>query len=393
MTLKTLWKSCGLLLALFFLGACASQTDIFPAVTTSVDETLAEFPNPISIAVDQVNSQIVVSNSNVDFFSDGGSLAVLTVDATNTTAPSLTANQVINTPNFSGELYLDAATNNLYVPFRETSPSDTSVDQIQQYVLSAGSVSLTTTTTVSANPFGITGNASQVFVVSDDVLTIFNTSLGSPTTIDLTAAETAGISDTDSTAVEYAAYDATGNRLFVSNPLGKMFVIDLNTNVLSQAIDGPESTRNLLINNDILYALDAVTKSIWIFDTTQLAVASATPASADDSTFLITTVSVGNNPNGMALDPTNNRLYVGNTNDDTISVIDTLTFEEVARVSVHQDDISSSFLRDGEEPFALAVGTFNSVPYVFVAGFVGNAVVMIHGQTLQIAEVFPNNNL
>lgn len=393
MTLKTLWKSCCLPLALFFLSACASQTDIFPAVVTSAGETLAEFPNPISIAVDQTNSQIVVSNSNVDFFFEQGSLAVLAVDATNTTAPNLTASQVISAPNFSGELYLDATTNNLYVPFREASSGDASVDQISQYALTPGSLALTTNTTVSANPFGITGNASQIFVVSDDVLTTFNTSLGSPTTIDLTTAETAGILDTDSASVEYAAYDATGNRLFVSNPVGRMFVLDLNTNTLSQAINGPDSTRNLLISNDLLYALDAVTKSVWIFDTTQLAVASSTPSSVDDSTFLIATVSVGTNPNGMAIDSTNNRLYVGNTDDDTISVIDTLTFEEVARVSVHQDDISSSFLRDGEEPFALAIGTFNGVPYVFVAGFVGNSVVMIHGQTLQVVEVFPNNSL
>ena len=373
--------------------ACASSTDIFPSVVTSTGETLAEFPNPISIAVDETNSQIVVANSNVDVFFDQGSLAVLTVDATDTAAPSLTATQVISTPNFSGELYLDTPTTNLYVPFREASSPGASVDQISQYALAAGSLTLTTNTTVSADPFGITGNTTQIFVASDDVLTIFDTSLGSPTTVDLTVAETAGIEDADSTSVEDVAYDTTGNRLFVSNPLGKMFVIDLNTNALSQVIDGPESTRNLLIVNDILYALDAVTKSVWIFDTTQLAAASSTPSSAEDATFLITTVSVGKNPNGMALDSTNNRLYVGNTDDDTISVIDTVTFQEFARVSVHQDDISSSFLRDGEEPFALAVGTFNSVPYVFVAGFVGNSVVVINTQTLKVVEVFPNNTL
>lgn len=382
-----------LCLLLLLNSSCASSTGIFPAIVTSLSESELVLPNPISIAVDAANSQIVVANSNVDIFYETGSLSSFSVNATNTGAPELTALHVLETPNFAGQIHFDAATNNLYLPFRESHPSDDSFDQVEQYTLSAaGQLALVTNNTVSANPFGITGNAANLFVISDDTLSIFDTALSLQSRVDLSSAE-GTIDDSLAEFVETAAYDATGNRLFVGNPGGNLFIVDLATNVLSQVLVGPTSTRSVIISNDVLYALDPVEKSVWIFDLTQLPAPASTPITVDDSTFLVTTVSVGNNPNGMAIDAANNRLYVANTDDNTISVIDTLTFTELARVSVALEDISTTFLRELDQPFGLALGTFNATTYLFITGFNSNAIGMLNTSTLRIVEIYPNSTL
>lgn len=377
------------------LSGCATSTGIFPEVVTSLSETALVLPNPISIVVDQANSQIVVANSNVDIFFDTGSLAVLGINATDTNAPVLTARHVISTPNYAGQIYFDNTTNNLYIPYRESHPDDDSQDQMEQYTLSAaGELTLINNAAVRANPFGIAGSTNEIYVVSDDFLSAFGSvSLGFQNVIDLTAAETAAIDDTDAGFVESVVVDTTGNRLFVSNTGGRLFVIDLATDTLSQVLVGPTSTRSLIISNNTLYALDPVEEAVWIFDLTLLAAPASAPSTVDDSTFLITTISVGNNPNGVALDPNNNRLYVSNTDDNTISVIDTLTLEELTRISVDGDDISSGFLRDLDQPFGLALGTFNGATFLFVAGFNANSIGVINTGTLNVVEIFPNNNL
>jgi YVTN family beta-propeller protein len=94
----------------------------------------------------------------------------------------------------------------------------------------------------------------------------------------------------------------------------------------------------------------------------------------------------------MALDSTGNRLYVGNSLDNTVSVIDTLTYSELTRISVDEDDLTG-FSRDGDFPFALTLGTFNGTQYLFVAAFSANSIVMINTDTLRVVEVYPGNTL
>lgn len=393
--LLTKIPAAGLAIASCVLVCCATSSGIFPEVVTSLSENTLVLPNPISIAVDAANSQIVVANSNVDIFYETGSLSSFQVNATNTTAPELSSLHIIETPNFAGQIHFDATTNNLYIPYRESSPDDDSKDQIEQYTLSAaGELSLVENSAVRANPFGIAGSTNEIYVVSDNFLSVFGrVSLSLQYTIDLTAAETATIDDTNADFVESVAVDVTSNRLFVSNTGGRLFIIDLATSSLSQVLVGPSSTRSLIVSNNTLYALDPVEEAVWIFDLTLLPPPTSAPSPVDDSTFLITTISVGNNPNGMALDPTNNRLYVSNTDDNTISVIDTLTLEELTRISVDQDNISSNFSRDLDQPFGLALGTFNGTTFLFITGFNSNSVGMINTRTLNVVEVFPNNSL
>jgi YVTN family beta-propeller protein len=375
-----------------FTASCAQSQGVFPDIVTSTTESEVILPNPVSIAIDETNDQIIVANSNVDIFFEAGSLAVLNVDATIPTAPVLSASQILETPNFAGEISFDDASDTLFVPFRDSPTTDNSVDLVKSYTVAAGSVTEADTGTVAQNPFGSTLNAGTLYVVCDDALDLLDTSLTLTGTIDLTTAGTAGLDDSNSAFVEYVAIDTTGNRAFVSNLNGNLFVVDLDTNALAQLVDGPESTRNLIIDNDTLYALDPVSSQVWVFDLLALDDPTSPPETVDDSTFLLTTIPVGSNPNGMVLDSTNHRLYVGNSNDNSISVIDTLINVELARISVDEEDLTS-FNRGGNFPFALSLGTFGGTQYLFVASFQNNSIVMINTNTLQVVEVYPDNTL
>lgn len=370
--------------------SCSSSTGIFPVVNTSTNEADVELPNPISVVVDAVNNQLIVVNSNVDILFSSGSIAVLDFDATNTSAPVLSVASITVAPNFAGEAFFDGVSA-VYVPFREQSPSANSFDRFVKYNVQSGTVSQTGETVVAGNPYGVAGAAGRIYVVSDDVLSIFDTSLTLQSTVDLTVADTNNISDSKSDDVLSVAVDTTNNLAVVSNVAGRVFIVDLATNRLIQAIDGPTSTRQLLIDsNSILYIVDALTELVWVFDLNQLPAVSNAPQSVEDSAFLIGTVSVGQLPFGLALDTTNNRLYVSNNGEDSISVIDTVLLQELARIPLDQNNISSAFLRDGDQPMGLAVGTFNSQTFLFVAGFGDHAVLVVNTNTLEVVEVFPN---
>lgn len=373
-------------------SACASSTGIFPLISTSTSESEIVLPNPISVLVDSANSQVLVANSNVDIQFDQGSIAVFSVDASDVNAPVLSASSVLSVPNFAGEMYLDGSAN-LFVPFRETSASNPSMDAFVRYTVSAGSLSESLVGTVDPDPFGVTGDGSRVYVVSNNILGIYDSALSLIETVDLTTADTADIESSVATNVLSVDLDTSATLAAVTNTSGRLFIVDLNTTELSQAIDGPLSTQNAIIDGNTLYALDLLTESVWVFDLSLLVAASSTPESVDDSEFLMETIKVGSGPFGMTLDAATNRLYVANSIDDSISVIDTLTLAEVARISIDQEDIATSFVRDGEEPLALALGTFNSTTYLFVACFKSNSVIMINTQTLQVVEVFPNTAL
>lgn len=381
-TLAVLWLTC-------LLASCAGSDDIFPDVVLSVDEASASLPNPISIAVDVANAQIIVANSNVDILYETGSLAVLSFDATDTAAPTLTAATLVSSPNFAGEIAYDGA-GSLYVPFREVSDTDEDLDKFNKYAVTEGALDVSVAGTVASDPFGLVLSGTSLYVVSDDVLEIYNTDLTLLAQIDLTTADAAEIDDTSSEDVQGVAVDATGNRAFVSNNDGDIFVVDLAANALIQAIAGPASTRSILVDGSLLYVLDAFAESVWVFNLDNLPTPSSTPEETDDSYFLITTIPVGNNPIGMALDTTQGRLYVSNMDDDTISVIDTVSQQEITRISIDEDFISTDFLRDGESPIALALGDFNSVTYLFVAGFTSNSIVVINTESLGVVEVYPN---
>ncbi len=374
-----------LLTTFILLTACASDTDIFPITPVSTDLSSLEMPNPLTLAVDEGNSQILVANSNVDFFFDQGTLMTIEIDATDTQAPTLTATSVVATPNFAGEMVLDGA--NLYVPFREPTRSSADTDQIQRYTIGDGSISLSTEGSVGPNPFGISLSGGSLFVVCDKELDILNTDLAVTATIDLTTADSADtIEDSSSERVEDIAIDAANNRTYLSNRNDKIFVVNLTSQQLTHVIDGPLNSRGMATDGTLIYVLDGDPGALWVFDPSLLTEAESPPEEIDDSELLVDLIALGDEPNGIALDVANNRAYITNSGDPSVSVVDLTLLTEIDRISLHEDDTG---LDEVDSPFGIAVGTFNGVPFVFTANFESNNITVINGDTLEVVGVFP----
>ena len=372
-----------LLVVTLALSACASGNDIFPPAETSTDPATLELPNPISIASDPANSQIIVVNSNVDFFFEEGTMAAIEVDASDPNAPALTATAVVVTPSFGGQIVFDGAS--AYVPFRE-SPDDSANDQVKKFTIGDGSISDAATGTTGTNPFGIALSGASVLVVSDDTLNIFNTDLATTTDVDLTAAENASIADSDSSHVEHVTVSAATNRAFVTNRTGKMLVVDLDTNSVSHVINGSLNSRGIATDGVFLYVVDGNPPALWVYDPSLLADPETAPEEIDDSKLVVTTIDLGDDPNGIAVDAANARAYVANTNDRNVSVIDLTLLEEIGRISLKDDDTG---FEEGKKPFGVALGTFGGADLVFVANFDSNTISVINADTLKVVTSFP----
>lgn len=369
---------------IFLISACASDIDIFPDIPLTTETGLLEMPNPISIAADSANDQIIVVNSNVDFFFDQGSLMTINVDASDPTSPLLTATSAVATPNFGSEIAFDGA--NAFIPFREALSDDADGDQILRYAVGEGSLTNDGEGTTGKNPFGIALYGSSVLVVSDDELTIFDADLNLTETIDLTSAAESDIDDASAESAERIAVDNVNNRAFVTNRNGKIFVVDLADNSVSHVIDGPLNSRGIAFDGTFIYVVDGNPPALWVFDPSLLSAAENPPEEVDDSELVVDIIDLGNGPNGIALDVAANRAYVANSTDATLSVIDLTLLEEIERISLDEDDTG---LDDGETPFGVAVGTYNGVSLVFVANFDSNNIAVINTETLNVVALFP----
>jgi len=72
---------------------------------------------------------------------------------------------------------------------------------------------------------------------------------------------------------------------------------------------------------------------------------------AEENT-VIATITVGDKPNDIAFDSANNRMYVTNYNDDTVSVINTANNSVIATITV------------GDNPHGIAFDSANNRMYV-----------------------------
>lgn len=366
------------------LVACSSTEDIFPPLPTSTDTASLELPNPVSIAADPVNGQILVVNSNVDFSFEQGSLAVISVDASDPDAPVLAAQAIVPAPNFGGAIAFDG--NAAFVPFREARVEGSSSDQAIRYAVTAGGLSPDITADTGKNPFGIAANAGTVVIASDKSLNVYDEALTSLRDIDLTTAIEAAIDDSKSNRVENVVFDAATGRVYSTNRGGKLLVANPDSGILTHVLSAPANSRGIAADGTHLYVVDGNPPSVWILDPARLAEADSPPQEVDDSELLVAVVSVGSDPNGITVDPAANRAYVANTGDHSVSVIDLNIFAEVARVSLREADTG---LGDVKRPFGIAVGTFGGTTFVFTANFDTNNISVIRADTLDVVAVFP----
>ncbi len=157
-------------------------------------------------------------------------------------------------------------------------------------------------------------------------------------------------------------FSPDGQRAYVVNTtLDSVAILDTVSNTVIATL-GVTSPVHLAVSSDgsrvyVVGAPDAV----WIFDAV--------------SNALITTITVGSTPSGVAVSPDDGRVYVANAGGDNVSVIDTLTNTVVATVPV------------GEFPIAVALAPNGK--RVYVANYFANSVSVIDAETNTVTATIP----
>jgi len=139
------------------------------------------------------------------------------------------------------------------------------------------------------------------------------------------------------------ALSPDGNSLFVANNLGDSLGIveDLRGERKLTRVDLRHDRNQLIYPYEVVVSRTKVYVSCW--NDNSVAVV--------DSKRAVTRVTVGSHPTVMLLNPEQNRLFVANSNDDSVSVIDTATDKEIERISVRL----SEGVPPGNSPEGLAL--------------------------------------
>jgi YVTN family beta-propeller protein len=79
-----------------------------------------------------------------------------------------------------------------------------------------------------------------------------------------------------------------------------------------------------------------------------------------DDTTIVTNITVGSNPSGVAVTPDGTKTYVANYNSNNISVIDNLTNTILATITVGTSPISVAITPDNSKAYVVNQGS-NSI--------------------------------
>ena len=74
---------------------------------------------------------------------------------------------------------------------------------------------------------------------------------------------------------------------------------------------------------------------------------------------ILTTVSVGRSPSGLAVNPRKNEIYAANTESNNISVIDAETNKVVSTIGVHRAPFFVDVSADGKRAYVANSGSAN----------------------------------
>lgn len=383
---------------LLFLSACAGPA-IFPDIPLSTSNPV--LAQPIFMAIDETRNRGYLINSNNLVNYNDASLMVL--DLTNPTAPQVL--DVAALQNFSGQAYLDTTNQFLYIANRLSANVDDAVDQIIQVNVneaSSGYLGMVQYQT-DANPFGITSDGTNLYVActgSADLIPISNLNIRSQVSFNVqnNLGEVLNTSGTRELALS-----PSGQYLFVTNRTDQMLI--LNTGQipipdpsLSVTLGGAAavaydlantlSTRGIVSDSSYIYVVDGLSPALKILTEQNLPVnTSGTPIEIPISSLVVAEIALTSNPNEVAVDAVNGKVYTTLSDNDQVSVVDTNSLSQVAQISLFEN--LPSGVTAGDNPFGVAVGHFGGVPYVYVMNLNSNNVSIINGNTLSVVASFP----
>lgn len=385
-------------LLLFILPACAGAP-IFPDVSLSTtDPVLAQ---PIFMAIDEGRNRGYLINSNNLVNYNDASLMVL--DLTNPVAPVVL--NAVSLQNFSGQAYLDTTRQLLYIANRLSANVDDAIDQIIEVNVNEASSGFLSTTQYSTdgNPFGITSDGTNLYVAcigSVDMLAFSNLNLR--TQVSFNVQNNLGVT-LNTSGTRELALSPSGQYLFVTNRTDRMLI--LNTNQIpipdpnlaltlggSVAVDydlaNTFSTRGIVSDSNYIYVVDGSTPALKILAEQNLPInTTSTPIEIPISTLAVAEIALNQNPNEVAVDTVNGRVYTTIADNNTVSVVDTQSLTQIAQIPLAS--ILPSGVDQGINPFGVSVGHFGGVPYIYVMNLNSNNVSIINGNTLSVVASFP----
>lgn len=389
-----------LFVCLFFyiLPSCAGPS-IFPNIPLSASNPV--LAQPIFMAIDETRARAYLINSNnvVDY----ADASLLVLDLSNPTAPATL--DVVGLQNFSGQAWLDTTNQFLYVTNRLSANVEDVVDQIIQVNVNESSSNYLSMTQyqTDANPFGITSDGTNLYVActgSADRLLLSN--LNQRTQVSFNVQNNLGVT-LNTSGTRELALSPSGQFLFVTNRSDRMLI--LNTGLipvpdpsLSLTLGGSAavqydlantlSTRGIVSDSNYIYVVDGATPALKILSEQNLPVnTTGEPIEIPISSLVVAEIALDLNPNEVAVDTVNGRVYTTLSNENEVSVVDTNSLTQIAQISL--DENLPNGVTAGDNPFGVSVGHFGGVPYIYVMNLDSNNVSIINGNTMSVVASFP----
>ena len=371
----------------FFLtnAACASE-EIFPALGD-------ELANPESMVVDSVARRLYVVNSNslIGFEPNQGSFQVY--DITDVQNPVLLGTAA--TESLSGELVLDSANQRAIVANRYSVDGTVTNDHLLSINVDEASADFLHVTEIETalDPYAVaccTAANQMLFTAKNGVLqyTDLDDATLSVESLDLLQDLSNGGSISQATLRDVVV---SGSQAFVVRNEGGIYVINLDElgvsgkNPVDYFIADVRAPRSMAVDGNNLYITDYDSISghhqfrVLILDVSSLV---ALPDNddveyldKDDAGLVAGSVEVGDNPQNIIISGT--QAFVGNYDDDTVSVIDLNSNTVTATIAV------------GDRPFSFAIDAPAAVDTtLFVGNLEDNSLTMIDLDSLNVLSTF-----
>lgn len=385
------------ILFLLFLVHCAGPSVFQPIPLNATPPVIIQ---PIYFGIDEINKRGYLINSNNTVLYSDGSLIVF--DLTNPIAPSVVRS--VSLLNFSGQAYLDTNTKYLYATNRLNQSKNDNNDQILKINIDETSSNFLTYQQFQTgnNPFGIASDGTNLFVVNQQSLDFFLLSnLSSRTEVNFNIlVNDNSIPNTVNT--RQMAISPSGNYLYVSNEGGPVLILNKSqipppnqteplttgtNNSVDYIIAGTNSTIGITSDTQNIYIVEDNPPSLLVFADPQLPPVDGNPQTVQLSNILKTSIPLGNFPNEVAADGMNSRAYVTLAQNNEVSVIDTNNLVELTRIPLTTG--LPGGVNRGENPFAISVGHFGGVPYIYVLNLNTNNISIINGDSLSVVGSYP----
>ncbi|MFH1829704.1 MAG: hypothetical protein ABH871_02855 [Pseudomonadota bacterium] len=387
MKLKKLLLTSLFILFVGFAG-CAQSGDIFP-------DLASELATPSALFVDVANGRLYVVNSNAKVLYDWHQGSFQVYDITAPLVPALLKSTL--TSSFSGQVYVDTALQEAFVPNRFSESDADTEDALFVFDINEASAKFLdfTSQVMGRDAYAISCcyPANRAWVT---------TSLGELQYFDLTNTTQTGSIDLKTefdiggtlSHAEVNHIALLNTQAFLSREYGGVLVVNLDDAGVAGSVavdyyirDIP-NPRGIAVRGTTLYVVGEGNEcnGEWCRFLMVLDVSALTPVTGNTTTqdldkeddgLLQTTIEVQESPQEVLL--STDYAFVTNQDSDTVSVIDLATNALLTNITV------------GEEPFSLALYTTGAGvdQYLYVGNVEANTISIIDIPTLTVVATYP----